>query len=279
MHEVSDLIRRRIVHGMPAAEYHAVEAIGSSTVRALISSTPAHAKYALSHGEQSESQALGTAVHAAILEPHTFLRQIAIAPDVDRRTKEGKERWASFQETSAGRTVITHDQGEQLRRMKEAFDACKTATALLQKCQHREVSIFAADIVHTKARLDAYAHGIVVDVKTTRGHASRKGFEGAISQYGYGIQAAHYRRVCHQAKVPCTDFMFIVMETAEPYGVAVYRLEDEVIDLYDQMVQEAMEVWRGCLEEKRFRAYPDAVQSIGVPAWLRRQLQEGQVAA
>ncbi|NBR90787.1 MAG: hypothetical protein EBS68_12910, partial [Rhodobacteraceae bacterium] len=113
---VLNLIKGRFVHGMPAAEYHAVDAIGSSTVRALIASTPAHAKYALSHGEQSESMALGTAVHAAILEPHTFLQQIAIAPDVDRRTKEGKERWGSFQETAAGRTVITHDQGESLRR-------------------------------------------------------------------------------------------------------------------------------------------------------------------
>ena len=279
MHEVSELIRKRIVHGMPAAEYRAVDAIGSSTVKALVTKTPAHAKHALLHKNHAEWLALGTAVHAAILEPHSFLQQIAIAPDVNRKFKDGKERWALFQETVAGRTVITHDQGEQLRRMKEQFDSCKTATALLQKCQHREVSVFAADIVHTKARLDAYSHGIVVDIKTTREDASRKDFEGAISHYGYGIQAAHYRRVCAQAKVPCTDFMFIVMETAEPYGVAVYRLEDEVIDLYDQMVQEAMEVWRGCLEAKRFHAYPDKVQSIGVPRWLRRQLEEGQVAA
>ena len=61
MHEVSELIRKRIVHGMPAAEYHAVDAIGSSTVKALVTKTPAHAKHALSHKKQAECLALGTA--------------------------------------------------------------------------------------------------------------------------------------------------------------------------------------------------------------------------
>jgi hypothetical protein len=283
MHELSDLIRRRIVHGMPAAEYHAVDAIGSTTVRDLITLTPRKAKNKLKRRKQDASQALGTALHAAILEPHNFLNQIAIAPDVDRRYKEGKERWASFQETAAGRTVLTPDQGEQLRRMKEAFDACKTATALLQKCQQREVSIFADDIVPTKARLDAYCDGIVVDIKTTSFPADKDSFERAVEHWGYGVQAAAYRRVCKLAHLDFKHFMFVAIETNTDYedepGVAVYRLEDEVIDLYDHQVDRSLKIWKECIDSNHWPSHPDKVVAIGIPAWKRRQLQEGQVAA
>ena len=96
MHELADLLKKKVVHDLAAAEYHASPALGSSTVRALLSSTPAHALHKLQHGEQTEAQALGTAVHCSVLTPQLYSAEIAIAPECDRRTTVGKETYAKF---------------------------------------------------------------------------------------------------------------------------------------------------------------------------------------
>lgn len=278
MHELVGLLKKRVVHDMPAAEYHAAEALGSSTIRALLSSTPAHALYKLRHSEPSEAMALGTAVHCSVLTPQLYSAEIAIAPECDRRTTLGKETHAKFLSSVGNRTVITLKQQETVDKVWGAINACRTAKALLDRCQQRELSLFHLDKYATKARIDAYGRGIVLDIKTTR-DASRAAFERSISQYGYGIQAAHYRRVMEGVQLPFTDFIFIVVETEPPYGVAVYAMEEEVIALYEPQVEQAISDWTVCQETQSFRAYPDEIQKVGVPRWLRRQLEEGAMAA
>jgi len=276
--ELADLLKKKVVHDLAAAEYHASPALGSSTVRALLASTPKHALQKLQHAEQTEAQALGTAVHAAVLTPALFSREIAVAPMCDRRTKDGKELHAQFLTSVGGRTVISTQQAEVVERIATQIHDCRTADALLDRCQQRELSLFHLDNCATKARLDAYSRGIVLDIKTTR-DASRAGFERSISQYGYGIQAAHYRRVIEGVGLAFTDFIFIVVETEKPFGVAVYAMEEEVMDLYEPQVEQAISDWTLCQETQTFRAYPDEIQKVSVPRWLRRQLEEGAVAA
>jgi hypothetical protein len=277
MLELVDLLKKRVVHDMPAAEYHAAEALGSSTIRALLSSTPAHALYRLQHSEQSESMALGTAVHCAVLTPALYKAEIAVAPKCDRRTKDGKELYARFLESAVGKTVISEEQQTVVERISAEIRDRRTASALLDRCQQRELSLFHLDKYATKARLDAYGRGIVIDIKTTR-DASRAAFERSISQYGYGIQAAHYRRVIEGVGLPFTDFIFIVVETEPPHGVAVYAMEEEVMALYEPQVEQALTDWTVCQETQSFRAYPDEIQKVSVPRWLRRQLEEGVAA-
>lgn len=277
MHELVELLKKRVVHDMPAAEYHAAEALGSSTIRALLSSTPAHALYKLQNSEPSEAMALGTAVHCAVLTPALYKAEIAVAPKCDRRTKDGKDLYARFLESVGDRTVISAEQQVVVESISTEIRDCRTASALLDRCQQRELSLFHLDKYATKARLDAYGRGIVLDIKTTR-DASRAAFERSISQYGYGIQAAHYRRVMEGVGLPFTDFIFIVVETEPPYGVAVYAMEEEVIALYEPQVEQAISDWTVCQETQSFRAYPDEIQKVGVPRWLRRQLEEGAMA-
>jgi hypothetical protein len=67
--KIEQLLPNRIVEDMPAAVYHAVDALGSSTLRKVLSASPAHAMAALRNREETASQRLGTALHAALLEP------------------------------------------------------------------------------------------------------------------------------------------------------------------------------------------------------------------
>jgi exodeoxyribonuclease VIII len=240
---------------------------------------------ALRNREETASQRLGTALHAALLEPAKFEAQIAIAPECDRRTKDGKAVWEAFQLQAEGRTVITADQGESLAGMVEAVKASKAAAGLLRMANVREVSVFATDPLiglPIKARLDAWAPGdrgeFIVDIKTTSGLASRSEFERTLASYGYGAQAAFYMRVARAAGLKVSEFIFIAVETSDPYGVGCYALDEEIVALFEPEVDRAIGAWAVAKRGGVFRAYPDEVQKLGAPKWLRRQLEEGVAA-
>jgi len=283
--KIEQLLPNRIVEDMPAAVYHSVDALGSSTLRKVLSASPAHAMAALRNREETASQRLGTALHAALLEPAKFEAQIAIAPECDRRTKDGKATWEAFQLQAEGRTVITADQGESLAGMVEAVKGSKAAAGLLRMANVREVSVFATDPLiglPIKARLDAWAPGdrgeFIVDIKTTSGLASRSEFERTLASYGYGAQAAFYMRVARAAGLKVSEFIFIAVETSDPYGVGCYALDEEIVALFEPEVDRAIEAWAVAKRGGVFRAYPDEVQKLGAPKWLRRQLVVGVAA-
>ena len=59
----------------------------------------------------------GQVFHKLALEPDTFDLEFAVMPEVDRRTKEGKQRWADFVEQAADKTVIPAEMYEQAQAM------------------------------------------------------------------------------------------------------------------------------------------------------------------
>ena len=48
----------------------------------------------------------GQLVHTLVLEPHVYAEQFAVAPEVDRRTKAGKQEWEDFLAVNHDRTPI-----------------------------------------------------------------------------------------------------------------------------------------------------------------------------
>jgi hypothetical protein len=275
-----DLLAKRVVQDMPEDEYHRVDALGSSLLRELIQGSPRHVIERIRNPKPAnESQVLGSALHCAILQPHLFPDKFAVWPGGDRRRKEVKDAYEQFMQNHASKEILSSEQGKQVEGMVVEIMAHAGARALLQRCIGRELSLFHNDVVPTKARLDAYGHGIVLDIKTTRGRASENGFKHSIAQWSYGIQAAAYQRVLNALNIPCNHFVFVVVESEYPHCVGVYELEDEVIDLYSPKVERALQLWAECVAKDEYPAYSQEVVKIGVPAWLRRQLEEGEVIA
>jgi exodeoxyribonuclease VIII len=96
--------------GMSFEEYTRIDAINFS-VLSLFKDTAAHARFGLLKEDvPTPAQALGHAVHAAILEPERFARDFAVAPKVDRRTTPGKKAWRNFEAANLGKELVTYDQ-------------------------------------------------------------------------------------------------------------------------------------------------------------------------
>ena len=275
-------LRNCIVENLPALAYHSDDAVGSSLIRKLQTSTPMHAKAMMETPMSSPAMALGTALHAAILEPENDLAQAVVQPDIDKRTKLGKEEHATFAALNEGRCIITPDQAQQLDGMTIACLKDWRIKHALSACKRREVSAFGLIGGHpAKARLDAWnGHGMVLDLKTTRDLACD--FEKSIANFGYGLQAAWYREVLRsvfasEGRLMPDDFsfVFLVVETAFPHGTAVYRMSDEVMDCYSDRLVELQKQWWECVLKNEYKGWPDSeVVDIGLPAWALKKLQE-----
>src|SRR5690606_27841947 len=121
-----------VYRGIPADVYHAHPGVSASRLQKLTRS-PMHLKHAIDHPGEADTPALafGRACHAAILEPEVFAAAYAVAPEIDRRTKEGKAAYAAFAEASAGREVISAADFAACHAMAEAVRRHPVAGRLL----------------------------------------------------------------------------------------------------------------------------------------------------
>ncbi|WP_291996498.1 PD-(D/E)XK nuclease-like domain-containing protein [Candidatus Accumulibacter sp. ACC012] len=178
---------------MPAKQYHADQSIGHSGIIKLLKS-PAHLREALDHpSPPTPAMAFGTAVHTHVLEPDRFFEEFAVVEKFDRRTKEGKEAAARFEQENQGKTLITSDDLANLTRLRAAVHAHEGSGPPLLEGRSRVVGVLdrLAHRISCRCRPDWFNGTAVADLKSCV-DASSRGFSRAIANLGYDIQAAFY---------------------------------------------------------------------------------------
>lgn len=209
--------------------------------------SPAHYKYMVEHPpKETPSLAFGTAAHKYILETDEFWSEYALAPEVDRRTKEGKEAWANHLKELEGKSSISNSDYNTILEMNNSILQNPTAKSLLKTGIH-EVPIQWVDPStgeHCKCRPDCLTkyngEKYIVDYKTTTSCADGH-FERACRTYGYKLQAAMYTEGLFQGTLEFYKFAFVAQEKTPPYAVRVYFCDqgfiDEGMDIYHDLMQ------------------------------------------
>lgn len=212
-----------IYYDMPHKEYHSIDALSRGRLSQLKKS-PAHMKYYLDHPEERDSEALilGEALHALVLEPDTFNSRFAVEPEVNKRTKAGREAIETIRQRFPEKTLISPKLWELAIRLAETITLHETIPALLHPCK-KEVSLFwERDGVLCKARLDAWDQefGVIYDVKTCQ-DASEQGFFRAVRDHDYQMQAHWYLDGLNRLGEKAEKFIWIPIEKKPPYGVSI----------------------------------------------------------
>lgn len=237
-------------------------------------------------GEDSAAFALGRATHASILQRGLYQNTFVVRPDgIDRRTKEGKAKWEQFVIEAGGMTILDRDDASLVEEMTAAVKAHPAAAALLHKGEAELTwRVEAKALPHPlQCRTDWFcAEGcelsegrpFVADVKTCEsldGDAFRS-FERAFWNYGYARQCGFYLPLLHDCGVTCRDFFFIAVEKVEPFGVIVYRANDEAIAVGQDETLRDLTALAGCYKSGRWPNTPTDVQEITLPEWyLKRE--------
>jgi hypothetical protein len=270
----------QISSSVPMDEYRAWPHVSQSTLKVLRDRSPAHAyEYMNNPPEQTPALIMGTAVHMATLQPELFDQHYAMAPECDRRTKEGKAQYAAFQEEHAGATILSADDYMKCLLIAKSVRSHPSASKLLiGEAEQSATWIDTATGLTCKARFDMVSKvGMLADLKTTC-DASRAAFERSIYNYFYYGQASFYLNGAHELGIPADYFTFIAVEKEPPYAVAVYHLRGEVLDAGREELKPLMQTYAKCVETDTWPGYADEAVEIGVPAWAWRRLEEGDAS-
>lgn len=207
----------------------------------------------------------GRAVHAAILTPTAYKRDFAVMPDIDRRTKAGREAYEAFCAESIGKEILTGADAETVRQMTKAFRKNRTAAELL-KGTKREKALCWTDQdtgVPCKCRMDALGE-YVIDLKTTT-DASTRAFTREALRYGYDMQAAMYLEAARENGFRPKGFIFIAQEKAAPYLINIIHAGEAFLDRGFWIMRDLLKKYRECTDTDCWPGYGE--NTLILPEW------------
>ena len=248
---------------MDDREYNAMPGIRRSDLWAM-NTSPMHFKYRIeSEPEQTPALIFGQAMHKFVLEPESMGEEFAIIPNVDRRTKAGKEEFDAFRKENDSKTWITEDQFDQIVQMRRVLDTNKTVAEILTGNIRVETPFSWIDgetgeQCKVKADIIAYIDGkpTVIDYKTTVSCADRA-FERDARRYGYHFQAGMYCEGIDLCTLEEHEFMFIAQEKTPPYAVRVYRCDRGFINSGRRRFHTLLRMYHECRMNDDWYGYPE----------------------
>ncbi len=257
--------------GVPNEAYHAARGVSKSDLSEILDWTPAHWKARKEEPhEETDAMRFGTALHAAVLEPERFASEYEIAPDVDRRTKAGKETWEAAQ--AGGKILLKADQMQAIGRMRDNILDLHAVQVLLSSGE-AEVSLFAhlTDFhpLRGKCRPDWLnaEQSAILDLKTTVDARPQK-FNKAVFEFHYEMQVAYYSHIYNlRTGDTLRAFVFVAVEKTPPYAAAAYVLDAPAIEYGGVECRRALDIFQRCFANDDWPGYSRQVETIGLPKW------------
>lgn len=253
-----------MVLNMPNDAYHAYAGISKSGLD-LIARSPAHYAYR-SPSEPTRAMVIGSATHAAILEPEVFAKQYMLLRDVtDRRTSAYKQAVEQF----GADNVLTGTEADSVTGMQAALQLNPAAKFRLDAFGWCEVACFATDPVTgvlVKCKFDKLTLDYLgVDLKTTQ---DLRDFGKSVANYRYHVQAAFYSDVFEWATAEqLKGFEFLAVEKDAPNASRIFVLDTPSLDYGRKLYREALNTYAECLRNDEWPMPAGDVEYITLPYW------------
>lgn len=268
---------------MTEKEYRQAEGISRSELWRLNpdnGGTPEKFKWAQEHPEpDTPALIFGRLVHALFLTPVSIYDEFAVAPAVDRRTKDGKVAYAAFLDELNGRQEVKIEDVEKATAMVKVLHDTPFVTALMAGAE-REKPLFWTDAdtgEACKVRLDALTEingaPVIVDYKTAQ-DASLDGFTRHALKYGYDFQAGMYSEAVEVTTGKKPRFVFIVQEKEAPYAVNIVEADELFIQRGKDKFREIIGIYHECKQTGNWYGYmgPDPmIAELSLPAWAAKE--------
>lgn len=235
--------------------------------------------------EPTPALTFGTSAHKYVLEMDHFFDEFAVAPEVDRRTKAGKEEWEAFVKESGDRTVISMADFDDIRTMRWVIAGNRIAKELLLTGEgETEKAYFWTDPEtgeKCKVKCDRVAvldgKTYVVDYKTTAS-AQTDRFCNEMYKYGYHVQAAMYTEGLQIAMglKERPGFVFVAQEKKAPYSVNVIEVTEDVMNYGDAVYHKLLNRVHECEEMDDWPGYCDGelMNETSLPGWVSLDEEE-----
>jgi hypothetical protein len=231
---------------------------------AWIKKSPAHFKYHMEHkNEEEQTPALlfGSAAHKYVLERASFFDEYAVLPDVDRRTKAGKEAIEAFKADHSRQTWIDEDMYKTILDMRYALYENEEVREILTGNIRTEVPFTWIDgetgeICKCKADIIAEIDGMpyVIDYKTTLS-CEDGAFERACRKFDYDFQVGFYLEGINLCTCEDHGFAFIAQEKNAPHLSRLYICDDGFINAGKRKFHALLRKYHECKVTDNWKGY------------------------
>lgn len=253
---------------MTHAEYAALPGINWSTLKHMRDSPKAYLHAVNNPRADTLPFALGRALHALVLEPHTFWDSFEVWNDGDRRGA----KWRAFEEQHAGSTILKADEYDLVNAMAEAVRTDPVAAKYLEGGTHERPITWTdpSTGLVCKARPDTVIESSrrLVDLKSTRSVDGRR-FGAESARFGYQLQMAHYWMgvLQHYGWRPA-EVAIIAVEKTPPHDVGVFEVDPIALQLASDEVSELLQRLADCRSSGNWPGRYSEVQALQLPAWV-----------
>jgi hypothetical protein len=223
----------------------------------------------------------GSAFHKYVLEPDDFDKEFAVAPNVDRRTKAGKEQYTEFIIANPNKSIISVDDYTTICGMRDSINANKYAKALIQG--EAERSFYWTDEItgeQCKCRPDTRRtvgnRNIIVDLKSCES-AATDDFQRDVISYSYDLQAYMYPEGVKHVTGEESDFIFIAVEKKPPYLLNILQADEFIMKRGESLFREYIGIYHECKQTGNWYGYngfTGAINNLSLPAYLLKEFED-----
>lgn len=261
------------VSNMPNDVYQAISTHVSNSRMKLIDSGP-YKYFNPSHWTDTRPKQMGSAIHAAILEPKMFQAEYMLLPEIqDRKKPEYKRAKEVFGESK----TFVGGECDNIETMFNAVYSNDTALKLLTDDGINELSGFAIcprTGLKLRIRFDRLNNfKVAVDLKKTQS-VSERDLSNTIFNYGYHIQDAFYSYVFELiAGYQLESFTFLFVEEKYPNEVSPRHLDDISKAIAKEKMFELLDNIK-YYSENRDEVHNNAQEEmIALPEWVMREYE------
>lgn len=266
---------------VPEDVYRSHGSLSQSELKVIAEKSPAHLKHQRRcKRPQTAAQKLGTAIHAALLEPESFEKDYIRTPKLDRRKTEDRKLGVMLlEEAKEMRKVILPDADfKTVVAIRETVAGDPALSQLLGDGLSERACFGRVFGVDGKARPDYYVpnHHKIVDLKSTK-CASRLEFERDIRKYRYHWQAVWYSDLIKELTGETPEFEILALETSAPYCAASFKIKFDLMAIARKEMQASVDLYRRCLDTGFWPGYPRSEIGATPSEWLnfKKSMQQG----
>ncbi|MBK5075189.1 PD-(D/E)XK nuclease-like domain-containing protein [Budviciaceae bacterium CWB-B4] len=258
-----------IYYDMSSEQYHADEAIGSTSVKA-ISVSPANLYFNPFKGSKAAN--IGTAIHAALLEPEYFRKAFIFDDSIKSRSSS---EYKKLLLTTNEENIFIGNEVETINRMIDASKLNEDFMDYMATPGRSEVSMFTTcpeTGLKLKCRFDRLSDYLSypLDVKSCN-DASERGFSVAFGKFHYHVQAAFYLYVLKLVTGrDLNQFCFFAQESKPPYRNCMYYIGEDSLELGRKTMMTALCKLKACVDDDipKTEGIVLASAEINVPNYL-----------
>jgi hypothetical protein len=228
--------------------------------------SPAHyIQYINAKKEPSKEMNLGSLLHCMLLYSQQFTELFAVAPDVDRRTKDGKAAWEQFVAEAGDKIVVTGEDVDTANEIASRVFSNAEAKRTIHGCTEfeKEWSTIINGLPF-RGFIDGVSDDYILELKTTS-DGNPKTFIRDFHNRMYYMQSALYHYVTKK------KVLYLVVETKPPYNFFIAPITQDYLDYGWMDVQRLTDLFNMCMALNAWDSGYDfnGPVTLELPQWIK----------